>query len=77
MLAPREKLFVNSLGTRFVSVPMSADVRKSLRLSIWQTRVQDYAAYTRENPGVDMSWKDPEHKGVPITPGPSHPVVNR
>lgn len=43
---------------------------------IWETRVQDYAAYAAANSGVDGSWKDPGWEGKPVTPGPTHPVVN-
>jgi len=44
--------------------------------SAWETRVQDYAAYAAANPKVDGSWKDPFNKDMPVTPGPTHPVVN-
>lgn len=62
----------NSLGMRFVPVP-GTDVL----FSIWETRVQDYAAYAGANQSteVDNAWRDPMYKGVPVTPGPTHPVV--
>lgn len=44
--------------------------------SAWETRVQDYAAYAAANPKADRSWKDPVFTDVPVTPGPTHPVVN-
>src|SRR5689334_15702708 len=44
----------NTLGMRFVSVPGT-----SVLFSIWETRVQDYAAYAQAEKGVDVSWKDP------------------
>ena len=40
-------------------------------VSIWQTRVQDYAAYAKVANGVDVSWRNP---GFPQTA--AHPVVN-
>jgi formylglycine-generating enzyme required for sulfatase activity len=47
-----------------------------VQFCIWPTRVQDYGAYAAATPGVDTSWKDPVYEGVPVTPGPTHPVVN-
>jgi len=63
--------WTNSLGMKFVPVPGT-----EVRFCIWPTRVQDYAAFAQANPDVDKSWKDPVFKGVPVTPGPTHPVVN-
>ncbi len=60
----------NSLGMRFVPVP-GLD---SVQFSIWQTRVQDYAAFAKENPQIDQSWKNVEYRGQ--KQGPDHPVVN-
>ena len=60
----------NSLGMRFVFVPGT-----TVLFSIWQTRVQDYAAYAAAAGGVDQAWRNPAHKGQPVTPGPAHPVV--
>lgn len=62
--------FANSLGMPFVLVPGLDGVL----FSIWQTRVQDYAAFAKENPKLDMTWKDYEYKGH--KQGPDHPVVN-
>jgi hypothetical protein len=64
-LRPRETR-TNSLGMQFVSVSGT-----SVLVSIWQTRVQDYAAYAKVANGVDVSWKNP---GFSQTA--SHPVVN-
>src|SRR5260370_31743780 len=54
----------NSLGMKFVSVSGT-----SVLFSIWETRVQDYTAYTQN--GLDDSWKNP---GFSQTA--KHPVVN-
>ena len=61
----------NSLGMQFVAIGPS-----NVLFSIWLTRWQDYAAYARENPGIDDSWRDPVYENVRVTPGPLHPVVN-
>ena len=68
---PKSNPWVNSLGMRFVPVPGT-----DTWFNVWQTRVEDYAAYAKANPEVDGSWKDPVWLGVPVTPGPTHPVVN-
>lgn len=60
--------FTNSLGMTFVPVE-GTDVL----FSIWETRVQDYAAYAQENPGADREWKNYEYAGH--KQGPDHPVV--
>jgi hypothetical protein len=65
----REKPFTNTLGMKFVPVPGT----KAL-FCIWETRVQDYAAFAEDNPKIDMEWKDYEYKGN--KQGPEHPVVN-
>lgn len=57
---------INSLGLRFVPVPGT-----SVLFSVWQTRVQDYAAYARAVNGVNDSWKNPGFKQ-----DATHPVVN-
>ncbi len=67
--ATRTNPFVNSLGMKFVPVPGTDTL-----FSIWETRVQDYAAYAAANSGMDGAWKDYEYKGH--KQGPDHPVVN-
>lgn len=62
--------FVNSLGMRIVPV-----AETEVWFCIWPTRVQDYAAYAAENRGIHSGWKDPVYDGVPVAPGPNHPVV--
>lgn len=71
--ATKEKPFVNSLGMKFVPVVKYQDGTQ-VHFCIWETRVQDYAAYAAKNAGVDAEWKDYEFKGQ--KQGPEHPVVN-
>jgi formylglycine-generating enzyme required for sulfatase activity/serine/threonine protein kinase len=61
--------FVNTLGMKFVPVPATRAL-----FSVWDTRVQDYAVYARENTGINMEWKNAESNGE--SQGPTHPVVN-
>ena len=61
---------VNSLGMEFLPVPGLDGVL----FSKWETRVQDYAAFAAETPGVDMESKDYEYMGQ--KQGPDHPVAN-
>ncbi len=61
--------FTNSLGMKFVPIPGT-----TFLMSVWETRVKDYAAYAAANPGVDMEWKDVERSGHKQTD--DHPVVN-
>lgn len=68
-------VFENSLGMRFVSVPVSKDGTSKILASIWLTRWQDYATYAKANPRVDRTWLDPVCEGVRVTSGPTHPVV--
>ncbi len=67
---PSSSPLENSLGMRFVPVPGLEDVH----FSIWQTRVQDYAAFAAENPGIDRSWQNVEYEGHQQEP--DHPVIN-
>ena len=61
----------NSLGMFFKPVAGT-----KVYFSVWETRVQDYAAYAAANSGVDGKWKDPIWEAKPVTPGPKNPVVN-
>jgi len=73
--AAPEKPFENSLGMRFVPVPITGGPSegKTIRFSICETRVKDYArfakaeerewpkpdfAQTDEHPAVNVSWED-------------------
>jgi len=45
--------------------------------SVWETRVRDYAAYAAANSGVDNTWRNPRHQGVPVTPSEDCPGGER
>ena len=74
--ATKEKPFVNTLGMKFVPIPITGGPTSGKRVlfGVWDTRVQDYAAYANENPHVDMQWRAAEYKGE--KQGTMHPVVN-
>ncbi|MDP1592465.1 MAG: SUMF1/EgtB/PvdO family nonheme iron enzyme, partial [Prosthecobacter sp.] len=76
--ATKDALFENSLGMKFVPVPITGGPTDKQRVlfSIWVTRVQDYAAYAAANPQVDGSWKIQHKDGIPVGREPDHPVVN-
>jgi hypothetical protein len=65
----------NNLGMKFVPVPDTA-----VLFCIWETRVQDYAAFAAANPKADNSWQNAKMRGrekaIPVSDGPMHPVVN-
>jgi formylglycine-generating enzyme required for sulfatase activity len=61
--------FVNALGMRFIHVPGT-----KVLFSVWDTRVQDYAAYARENK-VDDTWTREKKANVPMSLEPELPVV--
>ncbi|MEO6742032.1 MAG: SUMF1/EgtB/PvdO family nonheme iron enzyme [Chthoniobacteraceae bacterium] len=67
--ATKDRPFVNTLGMKFVPVAGT-----KVLFSIWDTRVQDYAAYAKTNK-VDDSWTKQASDGVPIGREPEHPVV--
>ena len=68
-------LFVNSLGMRFVPVPISGgptDTRRSdkeILFCIWETRVKDYRAFESEFPNHAVTKPDWPQTG-------DHPIVN-
>ena len=68
-VATKERPFVNALGMKFVPVPGT-----KVLVSIWHTRVQDYAAYARTNNVAD-AWKTQLNGGFPVGQAPDHPVV--
>ena len=76
--ATKEHPFVNSLGMKFVPVPVADGPSKDTKVlfSVWETRRQDYAAYAEANPGVDRSWKNVEVNGHPMGQKDDHPVVH-
>ena len=68
--ATKEKPFENSLGMKFVPVPITGGPTDGKRVlfSVWKTRVCDYDAFARE--AVRLMPK------VESEQGPTHPVVN-
>ncbi|GDY23954.1 hypothetical protein LBMAG56_53010 [Verrucomicrobiota bacterium] len=63
--ATKEKPWENSLGMRFVPVAGT-----EVLFSVWETRVQDYAAFAQAQGGVDSQWRNPG-----FTQANTHPVV--
>lgn len=74
--------FTNSLGMRFVQLP-----KLKVLISIYETRVGDFTAFTKEYPDAGNEWENPIHtydagfngqKKVRVSMGqtPDHPVVN-
>jgi hypothetical protein len=68
--ATRDAPFVNSLGMKFVPVPIVGGPSDGQRVlfSVWETRVQDYEVFVQE---TQHEWPKP---GLPQ--GPTHPAVN-
>ena len=75
--ATKDAPFVNSLGMKFVPVPIGGGPTKDQRVlfGVWDVRVQDYAAYAAANPQANGSWKTQQKDGVPAGREPEHPVV--
>jgi serine/threonine protein kinase len=84
--ATKDAPFENSLGMKFVPVPIGAGETKGqwVLFSIWETRSRDYAAFVKDS-GHDAGedWKTSSYKGVPVGRGEgeraeesSHPVAN-
>lgn len=68
--ATKEAPFTNSLGMKFVPVPITGGPTDKQRVlfSIWETRVQDYEAFRTE---TKRGWKKPD-----MDLQAAHPVVN-
>lgn len=66
----KEKPFVNSLGMKFVPVPIQGGPSDGqlVLFSVWDTRVEDYEAYHQE---IKTPWMKPDFQQ-----GPTHPAVN-
>ncbi len=69
--ATKEKPFENNLGMKFVPVPITGGPSdgKTVLFSIWETRVADYAAFIKANPGRDWPKLDFPQQD-------DHPAVN-
>lgn len=67
---------MNSLGMKFVPVPITGGPTNGQRVlfSVWETRVQDYAAYARANK-VNDTWTSQQHDVMPVSREPEYPVV--
>lgn len=65
----REALLTNTLGMPFVPVTGSA-----VLFCQWETRVQDYAAFASETPGLDRKWS--EISWLDYQQSPLEPVIN-
>ncbi len=68
--AAPEKPFENSLGMRFLPVPIvgGPTAGKTIRFSIWETRVKDYAAFAKDR---KRKWPEPDFAQTD-----DHPAVN-
>ena len=62
--------WTNTLGMVFM--PMAG---AKVLFGVWDTRVQDYAAYAEAVPGVDAAWRAVEFQGERVSNGPDHPVT--
>ena len=54
--------FENTLGMKFVPVP-----RTDVLFGIHEVRHRDYAAYAKENPGINAKWQNQTHEGFALT----------
>jgi hypothetical protein len=68
-LATKEQPFENSLGMKFVPVPITGGPTdgKKVLFSIWETRVRDYEAFATD---TKREWPD-----AGFVQGPNHPAV--
>ena len=76
-VATNERPFLNSLGMKFAPVPIKGGPTDGKRVlfCVWETRVQDYAEFAKEDTrkDKDATWKDCESRGE--KQGLTHPVV--
>jgi len=68
--ATKDKPFVNTLGMKFVPVPITGGptAGKTVIFSVWETRVQDYEVFAKEK---GRKWPQPD-----FAQSPAHPAVN-
>jgi formylglycine-generating enzyme required for sulfatase activity len=68
--ATKDAPFVNTLGMRFVPVPITGGPTSGQRVlfSVWETRVQDYEVFVRET-------KRERQNVQGVEQGPTHPAV--
>ncbi len=68
--ATKAQPFVNTLGMKFVPVPILGGPTGGQRVlfSVWDTRVQDYEVFAKE---TKREWPKPDFEQ-----GPTHPAVN-
>ena len=68
--ATKDAPFVNTLGMKFVPVPIIGGPTGGQRVlfSVWDTRVQDYEVFVKE---TKREWPKPDFEQ-----GPTHPAVN-
>ena len=68
--ATKEHPFVNTLGMKFVPVPITSGATGGQRVlfGVWDTRVQDYEVFAKE---TKREWPKPD-----FAQGPTHPAVD-
>ncbi|MBX7208744.1 MAG: protein kinase [Verrucomicrobiaceae bacterium] len=68
--ATKDSSFINTLGMKFVPVPITGGptAKQRVLFSVWETRVQDYEVFAKE---TKREWAKPA-----FAQGPTHPAVN-